>query len=123
MSKFVFGQMVIYNSPIKEDFKKRCVYIRESADGRALVMFQSATRISCVDMEQLECDSGTAMWIDEGIIDDFPKKGCNLFHLLVCSECGTAHKARIRSDFSLPMNGKYCPHCGIKMNGIFKRKV
>lgn len=118
MDKFVFGQMLIYNSPIKEDFKRRCVYIRESADGRALVMFQFATKISCVDMERLEFDRGEATWVDAGVIDDFPRKGCKLFHLLVCSECGSAHKAKVKSDSCLPMNGNYCPHCGRKMNGI-----
>lgn len=120
MNKFVFGQTVIYNSPIKEGLKTKCVFLRELPDGRAVVIFQSAIKVAYVDFKQLECDRESAMWVDAGVIDDFPKKGCKAYHLLVCSHCGSAHKARVRTGSELPFNGNYCPHCGRKMNCVFK---
>ena len=119
-SKFVFGQTVIYKSPTKENLKTKCVFIRELPDGRAVVMFQSSVRVAYVNAEQLECDRGYAKWVDAGVVEDFPDKGCKLFHLLVCSECGSAHRTKVKSDGIIPMNGNYCPHCGRKMNSILR---
>lgn len=54
-------------------------------------------------------------WIDKGILNDYPKPGINVFHLLWCPECGALHRARPYCEGGW-INANFCPNCGVKMD-------
>lgn len=55
-------------------------------------------------------------WIDKGVLENYPRPGINVYHLLCCSECGALHRVRPYCEGGW-INANYCPNCGAKMDG------
>lgn len=54
-------------------------------------------------------------WIDKGVLENYPRPGINVYHLLCCSECGALHRVRPYFEGGW-INANYCPNCGAKMD-------
>lgn len=54
-------------------------------------------------------------WIDKGVLENYPRPGINVYHLLCCSECGALHRVRPYCEGGW-INASYCPNCGAKMD-------
>lgn len=61
-------------------------------------------------------------WIDHGTLNDYPEKGMNNYHLLVCSECGCCHRTTLQDNIGKPFNANFCPNCGAKMQKLAELK-
>ena len=55
-------------------------------------------------------------WIDKGVLENYPRPGINVYHLLCCSECGALHRVRPYCEGGW-INASYCPNCSAKMGG------
>ncbi|MBR6873053.1 MAG: hypothetical protein IKN17_06065 [Ruminococcus sp.] len=55
-------------------------------------------------------------WIDKGVLENYPRPGINVYHLLCCSECGALHRVRPYCEGGW-INASYCPNCSAKMDG------
>lgn len=59
----------------------------------------------------------TGEWIDKGIIQDYPEKGFNNYHLLVCNRCGCMYRTNKHCETGEYLNADFCPKCGADMRG------
>lgn len=56
-------------------------------------------------------------WIDKGIISNYPEEGFNIYHLLVCDQCGCMHRTTVWCVNEKYINADFCPNCGALMGG------
>ena len=54
-------------------------------------------------------------WIDKGVISNYPEEGFNIYHLLVCDQCGCMHRATVWCVNGKYINADFCPNCGALM--------
>ena len=54
-------------------------------------------------------------WIDKGVIPNYPEEGFNIYHLLVCDQCGCMHRATVWCVNGKYINADFCPNCGALM--------
>ena len=54
-------------------------------------------------------------WIDKGVIPNYPEEGFNIYHLLICDQCGCMHRTTVWCVNGKYINADFCPNCGALM--------
>ena len=67
------------------------------------------------DLPSAQPERKKGKWIDKGIISNYPEEGFNIYHLLVCNQCGCMYRTTVWCVNGKYINADFCPNCGAKM--------